>query len=155
MTQLSSPGLVRQFILGGNATFSLQNADGSHVTYKVKSNKKNKDKFWTTNNQDKSLYFVSVLTGPNNDSDFQYLGLLKLFPIDGFYHFEGTKGSRIGRDAPSYKLFKQLWIGIEQQCRIPSVIQFYHEGQCCICGRKLTVPESIAKGIGPECEGRE
>jgi hypothetical protein len=31
------------------------------------------------------------------------------------------------------------------------VVEFWHEGKCCRCGRKLTVPASIASGIGPEC----
>jgi hypothetical protein len=27
----------------------------------------------------------------------------------------------------------------------------WHEGRCGRCGRKLTVPESIESGFGPEC----
>ena len=32
--------------------------------------------------------------------------------------------------------------------------EFWHEGKCGRCGRKLTVPESIEAGIGPECAGK-
>jgi hypothetical protein len=27
----------------------------------------------------------------------------------------------------------------------------WHEGSCARCGKKLTVPESIESGFGPEC----
>lgn len=30
-------------------------------------------------------------------------------------------------------------------------VEFWHEGQCGVCARKLTDPESIKRGIGPEC----
>ena len=35
---------------------------------------------------------------------------------------------------------------------VPDNLRVYHEGKCCRCGRTLTTPESIKKGIGPECE---
>ena len=31
------------------------------------------------------------------------------------------------------------------------MIEINHAGKCCRCGRKLTHPESIKTGIGPEC----
>lgn len=35
--------------------------------------------------------------------------------------------------------------------RIPDKLQFYHTGRCGYCGRPLTDPESMARGIGPTC----
>ena len=37
------------------------------------------------------------------------------------------------------------------KARIPEHLEIFHEGRCCACGRKLTTPESILSGIGPEC----
>jgi len=34
---------------------------------------------------------------------------------------------------------------------LPDAIVFYHEGLCCRCGRRLTVPASILTGYGPDC----
>lgn len=34
---------------------------------------------------------------------------------------------------------------------LPTSIVFYHEGMCCRCGRRLTVPASILTGYGPDC----
>ena len=31
------------------------------------------------------------------------------------------------------------------------MLEVWHEGRCGRCNRALTVPESIASGIGPEC----
>jgi hypothetical protein len=33
-------------------------------------------------------------------------------------------------------------------------LEVWHEGRCGACGRRLTVPESIERGLGPECYGR-
>jgi hypothetical protein len=37
---------------------------------------------------------------------------------------------------------------------LPDTCQLWHEGRCGRCGRRLTVPESIASGIGPECAAK-
>jgi hypothetical protein len=34
---------------------------------------------------------------------------------------------------------------------LPEGYKIQHEGKCCRCGRTLTTPESIERGIGPEC----
>lgn len=38
--------------------------------------------------------------------------------------------------------------------REPANAEFTEETECGVCGRTLTDPESIARGIGPECFGR-
>lgn len=91
--------------------------------------------------------FVSVLTGSDNDSDFTYLGTIF---ADGAYR-HGRKSS-IGPEAPSTKAFAWAWgalaAGVMPTCEI------WHEGRCGRCGRSLTVPESIASGLGPECASK-
>jgi hypothetical protein len=32
-----------------------------------------------------------------------------------------------------------------------NAVEFWHEGKCGRCNRKLTVPSSIESGFGPEC----
>jgi hypothetical protein len=34
---------------------------------------------------------------------------------------------------------------------LPPDAEVMHEGRCACCGRPLTVPESIERGIGPDC----
>ena len=36
----------------------------------------------------------------------------------------------------------------------PATFEFWHEGRCAACARRLTVPNSIATGFGPECADR-
>lgn len=148
--RLAFAGEIRRFILGGNSTFTVVHGD-TRFTYKVKSAAKDRSKNWSTGNQDRSVFFVSVLTGPSNESDFQYMGLLRLDPICGEYNFSTTAKSKVSRDAPSFITFMRAWNNVEFRCQWPATLEFWHEGQCCVCGRKLTVPESIAMGIGPEC----
>ena len=151
--RLEYAGEIRHFMLGGNATFTLVEGD-ERFTYQVKSAKRDREKNWSTGNQDKSKYFVSLLTGPSNTSDYQYMGMLNQ-NIDGAYQFGPTKASKITSEAKSFQLLTRLWRGVEHACVRPPMIEFWHEGHCCMCGRRLTVPESIASGIGPECASKE
>lgn len=152
--QLLYPALIRQYILGGNATFTLvSKVTGQRFTYKVKSTPKDRDKNWSTGNQDKSAYFVNLLTGPDNANSYSYIGMLKQQP-DGSYKFIETPKSRAKKGSASFDAFDYSWHILEQGCQWPSRVEFWHEGSCCMCGRKLTVPSSVEMGIGPECAAK-
>lgn len=43
-------------------------------------------------------------------------------------------------------LMKRLAIG-----DLPAALNFYHEGMCCKCAKRLTVPASILTGMGRDC----
>jgi Family of unknown function (DUF6011) len=123
---------LSNFALAGHAIFTAHNpATGTRFTYKVSACKDTTD-----------LFFVAVLTGPNNEEDYAYLGTIR-----GTTYTHGRK-SRIGADAPSAKAFDWLW---RHRDRLPANLDLHHEGKCCRCGRTLTVPESVTSGIGPEC----
>jgi hypothetical protein len=153
--QLSFPGEIRRYILGGNSTFTLvSKKTGKRFTYKVQSGTREGADHWTTNNQDRTVFFVRLLNGPDNSNDFVYIGLLKQQWIDKDYHFIHTAKSRVLPGSPSFDGFAYVWKVLENGCHWPKGVEFWHEGSCCICGRKLTVPESVADGIGPECKGK-
>ena len=123
-----------RFALAGKATFTIvSKATGVRFTYKVKQAK-----------DSPNLYFVQAMTGPDNESSFSYIGTLR----DGFWA-HGRK-SKISAEAQSVRAFAWAWANIHQG-KLPDVMEFWHEGKCGRCNRKLTVPESIANGIGPEC----
>lgn len=151
--RLITPGAVRQYILGGSSCFTIQ-GQTERRTYKVRSDVKDKGANWSTGNQDKSRYFVRLKTGPGDSfSDYQYIGMLTQEP-DGSYRFRETAKSHARKGSVGFDMLAYLWNSVEQGCRIPTTLTFWHEGQCCICGRKLTVPESVEAGIGPECRGK-
>lgn len=129
----------REYIKAGNATFTIKSLEsGNHLTFRVQRPKAIEQK--------QPPWFVSVLTGPDNSSDFTFLGTI--FPVYGYRH---GKKSRIGRDATSAKAFRWFYDHIDQLQHFP--VEFLKSGKCCACGRKLTDPESIKLGIGPICRG--
>ena len=139
--KLTAPKDIERFITGGNAYFTVVNpvAD-TRYTFRV-SQKENDD-------GSKSPFFVSVLTGPDNWSNNRYVGILT-----NRGQFSHGKKAKIGNDAPSVKCITWLLKHLRSQSHMDK-IEFWHEGRCGMCGRKLTVPESIAVGIGPVCAGR-
>ena len=136
------------FILAGNAYFTIRSRrTGTRFTYRV-SLPRDKEE---PQGPDKR-YFVSLLTGPDNWSNYTYIGLISVRPGQpGGPEFRLTKGSKLSMDAPGVKAFAWAWARIATGQPIPAGLEVWHEGKCGRCGRKLTVPESIASGIGPEC----
>jgi len=131
----------RDFMLGGNATVTLVSTKtGTRFTYKIRAA------------DDGKVHFVSLLNGPDNESDYKYLGRI----VDGEKLWIGRrvpKAGDIGMDAPSALAFQWAW---ERLCRgvMLDSLEIWHEGRCGRCSRKLTVPSSIASGFGPECAGK-
>lgn len=125
---------TRTFALAGNATFTVTSRKtGTRFTYKIRQPKEGMP------------HFVKVLSGPDNESDFRFIGTI----FDGKIFRTSGKGG-ISPQAPSVVAFNWIWANIEQP-DLGTKIEIHHEGRCCRCGRKLTVPESIESGIGPEC----
>jgi len=130
---------VKMFLVGGKAILTLESKKtGRWFTYRIKGAKKD---------DEKSPFFVSVLTGMNNDSAYTYMGTI--FNNDKL-SFKLTKNSKIGEDALSYKAFNFFFSLLMENKLHPDLV-VYHRGVCGRCGRALTVPESLITGLGPEC----
>jgi hypothetical protein len=122
-----------EFIKAGKAIFTVRNEDtGNRFTYKVKKL------------DDKKIWFVSVLNGSDNYTNYRYIGTIF---GDNFRH---TKNSKVSKDAVSFLAFDWV-INRLQKNTLPDNVTIHHEGRCGRCGRRLTVPESIESGYGPEC----
>jgi len=123
-----TPENRQRFILAGNATFTIvSKKTGIRFTYRVQS--------------ENSIHFVEVLTGPGV---YTYLGT-----ISKATHYRHGVKSPIDASATSAQAFNWYWCH-----RCSPMIEFFHAGSCGRCGRKLTVPESIESGLGPECARR-
>ena len=127
---------IREFITGGNSTFTVLN-EKSAVRYTFKVKKSPDDK----------VFFVSLLNGADNTSNYVYIGVIK----DEV--FKLTKKSALVSDSTPVRAFKWLWNNLKKDNEFPECFHFYHEGRCAKCGRKLTTPESIERGFGPVCYG--
>ncbi len=53
--------------------------------------------------------------------------------------------------APSTRAFRWFVENLLARGAVSEKVEFWHEGKCARCGRKLTTPESIQRGLGPEC----
>lgn len=145
--QLTDAALASEYILAGNATFTIvSKTTGARYTYKVR-----KPEDWS---KERPTWFVNLLSGPDNESDYHYLGLIRCWAEDGRYTVRQTAKSRVGTDAPSFNAIKWALGHVLNDDVIPSQLELWHEGRCGRCGRKLTVPESVARGLGPECATR-
>lgn len=113
--------------------------DRTHLTYRF------------TRSEDGNVTFVSVLNGPNNTTDYVYLGIL---PKDAG-EVRWTRKSVFGPDDLRVKVIQRVVSAIAEgrAAQISNAGWNVHSsGLCCRCGRKLTVPASVQTGIGPECE---
>jgi hypothetical protein len=82
-----------QFILAGNALFTVQNIEtGNRFTFKVRKP------------DDTKPHFVSVLTGSDNESSYSFLGT-----VFDPRHYRHGRRSRISEDAPSARAFDWLF----------------------------------------------
>ena len=57
----------------------------------------------------------------------------------------------IGKNHILVKAFRWTW-GHLSHNSLPKTLSVYRYNLCCRCGKRLTTPESIKKGIGPICE---
>lgn len=144
--RLESAEAAHDFALAGNARFTIVSvATGTRFTYRVAVSKKLKEGA----DAPTGPWWVEVLTGPDNAADYGYFGTI--FP-DGRYVYNARKAV-IGSTAPSVRAFEWFWRQIQAKT-LPTTVEVWHEGRCGRCGRDLTVPESIATGLGPVCAGR-
>lgn len=134
---------IKRFIVGGRAIMTLESKrTGRWFTFKIKKAKKD---------EEKSPFFVSVLTGSDNESSYTYMGTI--FQNDGKLKFSLTKNSKISKDALSYKAFS-FFFNLLINDKLHEEIIVYHRGLCSVCGKSLTQPESLKSGVGPICSGR-
>lgn len=131
----------KKFFTAGRAVFTIETPDRGHFTYKITKNKPKQDK--------SVVYFVALLTGPDNTQDYTYLGIMT---EDGAVRL--TAKSKYSEDTYAVRLLRRtLNVVFADQIHLMTEKGFnlHHEGKCGRCGRALTVPESILSGIGPEC----
>ena len=132
--------ISKNFLLAGNAIFTVSNPQCKHYTFRV-----NKSKSTLTGDP---VWFISVLTGPDNSNDYSYVGMV----------FSGgvclTRASKYTKDSMLYKVADWSVCGIlSGGSQFPDGYSISHAGTCGRCGRKLTTPKSIELGLGPVCAG--
>jgi hypothetical protein len=148
--QLIIPEIENQdrltYILGGNCTFTIcSKKTNKSFTYKIKSATADKNFVWSTNNQDRTRFFVKLLTGPDNSNDFTYI-----CSIDN----RGNSPIISAKNHQDSRVVNFKWVFLRMLKGNCESFDFLPSTKCGRCGRKLTVPESITTGFGPECAGK-
>ncbi len=134
--------VTQQFLLAGEATFTIESPNGEHRTYRIEKVE--------ANDRWPESYFAKTLTGPDNTSDYTYLGKLDTFTGQvgttlKSKQWEGTMHLRLLN-----RVLARIWSN-DHAAYEQHGFKVHHEGRCGRCGRALTVPSSIESGIGPEC----
>ena len=156
--QLTTWPAIREFLFAGQAMFTLVSLkSGLRFTYKVRAKKQDVEELsrrtaaGEVTEEGFVAHFVNLLRGPDNTTDFAYLGVLRK---PG--RFFTTPKSRITQHPASHKAL--VWfleaLKTERQDVFGIQLEFWHAGRCGVCGRLLTVPSSVATGIGPVCDWR-
>lgn len=145
--ELSTIQDIDRYIFGGQAIFTVYSERiGTRYTFKtVKAKKPARDVYWV---------FVLCMPDNNNDKSYRFIGAVS--------KQEGYKYSNKARhdfkpDCNSNKaliwFFEKLLNGTLKTNH--PYVKVYHEGRCGRCGRRLTTPQSLKIGLGPECSNHE
>jgi hypothetical protein len=138
--QLTNHVDILRFITAGNATLTLvSKQSGNRFTFKFQR---------PDSDAPNRPIWVRVLNGPDNENSYEFVGTIWI-QSNGSYMLVRGK-STIQEDATSVKILNWFIRAINNG-RVLEQAEVWHEGRCGRCGRKLTVPESISSGYGPEC----
>jgi len=135
--------LTKKFLKGGKAIFTVHNDKDEHYTYKIQQ--ADFDNF--------QPYFIYYLTGPDNNSDYTYLGMVQ---FDKKPRVKLTNASKLDKEAKPYRVAVWAINLVLNGKEPPEGYGINHEGRCGRCGKKLTRPEGVDPegyryGFGPHC----
>ena len=145
---IATPAEARTILLAGDATFTVVSAkSGSRFTFNVSEAPAN-PRFPRSG----PAWFAKVLTGPENTTDFTYLGMLTANAAGEVPTLRLTRASTLSADSAPVKGLGWLFDVIRRDdVAAWARAQVWHSDSCARCGRALTTPESVAARLGPEC----
>lgn len=136
------------FFTGGKAVFTVDNGrvGNEHRRYTFKIVKKELPR----GEGRQQMYFAYILTGPDNMGDYTYLGVVDPFKLT----CRPSRKSKFERGSEPFVAINWAMRMVAEGRQAPGDSLIIHEGRCARCGRRLTVPESVKSGFGPECASR-
>lgn len=131
------PEAAPAFLLAGKALFTVvSKKTGAHFTYKLEEPKE-------ARKPGQKPLFARVLVGGDS---YKFVGT---FWRDHMTFKPNPKMPPEVAEHPRVQALEYLFRKLEQGDL--SSMEIMHHGRCGRCGRVLTHPESIERGIGPEC----
>lgn len=135
---------IREYVLAGRSTFTIvSRRSGERRTFQLT---KAEPKPGADPMRSSPGYFARLLTGPDNTGDYRYLAFA--YRTNGAW---ALKANKDGFGADAIKVLAWLLRQLETPSTLLEQAEVWHTGKCGRCARKLTVPESVASGIGPTC----
>ena len=123
---------VKAFVTAGKAVFTIDSGvTGTRYTYRV------------TKAPDGNCWFVGVMLGTDNENSYSYICYFRRDMV-----VRTSSKSRLASDSKPVVAFEFFMNHLDN---IPRNLNVYHSCKCGRCGRTLTTPESIVRGLGPEC----
>lgn len=145
---------IKRYVFGGHAVFTLvSKKTGTRYTYKLQLPKAKEGSKYPAPDPVFGPFFAKVLTGPENTNDFEFVGTVRRDSLARISYSHSGK-SRIGATAPSVAALQWFLYRLQAGGSLDQA-EVFHTGRCARCGHELTVPESVASGLGPVCAGRE
>lgn len=136
----------KAFLLAGKAHFTAENlTSGQRFTFRISKVEPEEGSPYKT-----PCWFAGLLTGPDNEHHYDYLGMV----LPQGLELRLTKASKRPEGDQAVRVLRWVLKLVENGGPIPKGYAIHHEGKCGRCGRLLTVPSSIAAGLGPECVGK-
>ncbi len=124
-------------LISHNGTFTINSPKGQHRTFRIKTAK---------HGRMKGMRILSLLTGPDNTANFE--GFANVTDDgENFYVWRTYQG--VGNYAMYARMLVDL-LGEHSELKRKGY-ELLQSTVCRVCNRKLTTPESIKFGIGPEC----
>lgn len=120
-----------------NGEITIRNTEtGNHRTFKIRTQKQDAN----FRPGERILY---LLIGPDNTKNYK-----------GFAFIEPDGRISVWRKYASDSVFQKFADMVANPQKYQPRAEYLYSGACRICNRKLTNPESIKSGIGPECARR-
>jgi hypothetical protein len=136
--ELTEPEDIKRFLQGKHAVFTLQSSrTDKHLTFQLDGTAL----YWMRGGLEGRAEWLGTLSEDRSCvSELRGAGPLPL-SISGPYQ----------ASAAFRWLHAQLY---NHNADKLAQVRFFHEGKCSACGRPLTNPESIQRGLGPICAER-
>lgn len=140
-----------------NGTYTIEHPDHGHYTIKLHT---------VTKGKLAGQRIFSLLTGPSNETDYTGVAFwIEERSVANVWRKHRAPTSRMEVDGYNWqrgwsKIEKKLGVLLSLALRADggywgnAGYKLHLEGRCVRCNRKLTTPESITAGIGPECAKR-
>lgn len=147
--RFTDDGMVRAALQGGHGTFTLVSPKSqARYTYRLTVDQC-RDGLWVT---------VWWLYGTDNEVDYARLARFPAATPEQLLYprkAHSRPPSWVAFDYLLWRLFRWPQVAGDAPSKPTcEVLEIWHHGVCGRCGRKLTTPESIQRGLGPKCAAR-